>query len=199
MKTSICVLATLVSYLAVFCFSSSYIAEAKPDGVDDQPEAMANFVLKSERELKWMLKLVTPLMVLLRTNSTIGRSGHSVRSARSNRGNYYALPYDDDNQDRNTFNRNDYDRDSYGYGGGSYGYGGGGGSYGCCNKKDDLLPLLVLLSLAGFVLYLVVIAKKPVGVRRSSKRFAESGINEDSWTLPNAYDNGKAKLLNSRL
>ena len=108
--------------------------------------------LESERQLKKLLKFVTPLMAILR-RSNATRS--SVRSARSYKRNYYDLSFGNFNRN-NRFNRNDYvDRDSYGYGGSSYGGGYGGG---CCDKKDDLLPLLALLGLAGLLLYLIAIA-----------------------------------------
>ncbi|XP_045024173.1 uncharacterized protein LOC123469381 [Daphnia magna] len=187
MKKSVCVLTALASFLVVSCCTNQYTKAAETEEVDDQPEAIVDSVLESERELKWMLKFVSPLMAILRTDWTINRRGHSNRSARSNRGDYYVLPYGDINHDRNRFHRDDYDRDGYGYG-----YGGGGGSYGCCDKKDDLLPLLALLALAGLLLYLIAIARKPVAARRSNKRSAESGIDEDSWIRSNDYNSGKA-------
>ena len=143
--------------------------------------------LESERELKWMLNYVTPLMAILRRSNATRSSG---RSARSNNRNYYDPSFGD--FDRNRFNRNDYvDRDSYGYGGGSYGGGSYGGSYGCCDKKDDLLPLLALLGLAGLLLYLIAIASTTVAGRRSNKRSVGNDINENNWILTDDYNIGK--------
>ena len=194
MKKLVFVLTALICSVTVISHSNSQNGKIEPAKAGAQLERENNvnrktkgsgtvdiIQLESERELKWMLSYVTPLMAILRkSNTTITRS--SRRSVRSNKRNFYDVSFG--NRNRNRFNRNDYyiDRDSYGYGGG---YGGGG----CCDKKDDLLPLLALLGLAGLVLYLIAIASTTVAGRRSNKR---SVGEENNWILTDDYNIGKA-------
>lgn len=200
MKKLVVVLTALICSVTVISHSNSQNGKIEPAKAGAQLERENNvnrktegsgtvdiIQLESERELKWMLSYVTPLMAILRkSNTTITRS--SRRSVRSNKRNFYDLSFG--NRDRNRFNRNDYyiDRDSYGYGGGG-GYGGGYGGGGCCDKKDDLLPLLALLGLAGLLLYLIAIASTTVAGRRSNKR---SVGEENNWILTDDYNIGKA-------
>ncbi len=200
MKKLVVVLTALICSVTVISHSNSQNGKIEPAKAGAQLERENNvnrktersgtvdiIQLESERELKWMLSYVTPLMAILRkSNTTITRS--SRRSVRSNKRNFYDLSFG--NRNRNRFNRNDYyiDRDSYGYGGGG-GYGGGYGGGGCCDKKDDLLPLLALLGLAGLLLYLIAIASTTAAGRRSNKR---SVGEENNWILTDDYNIGKA-------
>lgn len=188
MRKLVLVLTALICSVAIISHSSPQngMVGAAEAGAQPEEKSTVNIGLESERELKWMLNYVTPLMVILRRSNATRSSG---RSARSYKRNYYDLSFGDFNRN-NRFNRNDYvDRDSYGYGGSSYGGGYGGG--GCCDKKDDLLPLLALLGLAGLLLYLIAIASTTVAGRRSNKRSVGNSLDENSWILTDDYNFGK--------
>lgn len=137
--------------------------------------------LESERQLKRMLNYVTPLMEILRRNPTSSEES-SARSVRKNKRKYYDLSYNDFDYDRNSFDRDSFDRNGY----------GGGGGY-CCQQKDDLLPLLALLGLAGLLLYLIVIASTttPAPAVRFRKRSAEENEDEGNWILTDDENIGK--------
>lgn len=137
--------------------------------------------LESERQLKRMLNYVAPLMEILRRNPTSSEES-SARSVRKNKRKYYDLSYNDFDYDRNSFDRDSFDRNGY----------GGGGGY-CCQQKDDLLPLLALLGLAGLLLYLIVIASTttPAPAVRFRKRSAEENEDEGNWILTDDENIGK--------
>jgi hypothetical protein len=187
MRKLVVILTALICSVAIISHSSPQngMVGAAKAGAQPEEKSTIDNGLESERELKWMLNYVTPLMAILR-RSNATRS--SVRSARSYKRNYYDLSFGNFNRN-NRFNRNDYvDRDSYGYGGSSYGGGYGGG---CCDKKDDLLPLLALLGLAGLLLYLIAIASTTVAGRRSNKRSVGNSLDENNWILTDDYNIGK--------
>lgn len=124
---------------------------------DDQ---QVDDLLESELELKKMIAYVTPLMSIFtvkRKRSVSKRSadyeatdyesldeGELVETARARGGRRPGQPPAD---------RNGYGEYSAGS---SYGY--SQPSYGCCEKKDDLLPILALSALSLLLLYLIAIA-----------------------------------------
>jgi hypothetical protein len=137
--------------------------------------------LESERQLKKLLKFVTPLMAILRRNpGSRNQSLPPAAAARKNNKRKYVDPYYDDyNLDRNGYDQ--FDRN---------GYGGGGGGY-CCQQKDDLLPLLALLGLAGLLLYLIVIASTTTAAPARNKRSDDNSDDQDNWII-NDENIGKA-------
>lgn len=132
--------------------------------------------LESERQLKKLLKFVTPLMAILRRNPGSRNQSNPppAAAARKNNKRKYVDPYYDDyNLDRNGF-YDQFDRN---------GYGGGGGGY-CCQQKDDLLPLLALLGLAGLLLYLIVIASTTTtAAARRKRRSDDNSDDQDNWII----------------
>lgn len=164
------VISALVCLLVAVARQSLCDSEVFPDRAADRStdDEEANDVeLESERQLKRMLAIVSPLMAIVRK-----ADGVEKRSVQSDR--RYDLV--DDDWRNSPSAKNGYGGyGGGGYGGGGYGGGGyGGGSYGygsyCCQKKDDLLPLLALLGLAGLLLYLIAIASKTTTAAGRRKR-----------------------------
>jgi hypothetical protein len=180
MKKLVFVLMGLVSSLVIVSHTTyGQNGSAEAVEVTDKPES-ENSVdfettiddeLESERQLKRLLKYVTPLMAILRKNPF----SRNDPSGRKNKKKYYDPYYDDFNLDRNTYDN--YDRNGY----------GGGGGY-CCQQKDDLLPLLALLGLAGLLLYLIVIASTTTAAPVRLKKRSE---DEGNWILENDENIGK--------
>lgn len=155
------------------------------DPVDDE--------LESERQLKRMLMYVTPLMAILRSQP-LSREARAARSDSLRPASYYSRePYS--SYERNPINRNGYDRNTYdrnSYGGGGY------SSYGyCCQSKDDILPLLALLGLAGLLLYLILIASTTTTAAGRKRRFADGG-DENHVDLTDDDNIGKVHCYSTR-
>ena len=152
--------------LLICCFlvSSDGLQE---DSDDDWLQDEQEDALESERRLKRMIHLVTPLMGIFHQFS-VKRSVRAVETtavgeARANRDSYSSY--------------GEYDSgSSYGYGGGGGGYGGGGYGGGCCNKKDELLPILALVALSLLLLYLITLATTTTS--RTGKR-KRRGLDDD--------------------
>lgn len=192
MKKLVIFLAALLCSLAIISHTGPQngVVEAaetghQPEGKNSihsaEVETYIDDELESERQLKRMLSYVAPLMEILRRNPTSSEES-SARSVRKNKRKYYDLSYNDFDYDRNSFDRDSFDRNGY----------GGGGGY-CCQQKDDLLPLLALLGLAGLLLYLIVIASTttPAPAVRFRKRSAEENEDEGNWILTDDENIGK--------
>lgn len=181
MKKFAIFLTALLCSLAAISHTSPRNGVVEAAETDEQPEIKNSInsvevetiigdELESERQLKWMLNYVTPLMAILRRNPT-SRAKSSARTVRKNKRKYYDSTYNDFNNDRDSYDRDSFDRNGY----------GGGGGY-CCQQKDDLLPLLALLALAGLLLYLIVIASTTtVAAVRLVKRSLEENQDEGNW------------------
>jgi hypothetical protein len=173
MKKLVFVLIGLVCSLVIVSHPTSGqngFDEAVADELEESAkvETTIDDELESERQLKMLLKFVTPLMAILRRNPA-SRSESLAPAARKNKRKYFDPYYDDYNLDRNAYDN--FDRNGY----------GGGGGY-CCQQKDDLLPLLALLGLAGLLLYLIVIASTTTTAAAGRKKRSD-GEDEDNWIL----------------
>jgi hypothetical protein len=154
--------------LLICCFlvSSDGLQEDSDDDwlQDDQEDA-----LESERRLKRMIDLVTPLMGIFHQfsgkRSVREVATTAVGEARANRDSYSSY--------------GEYDSGS------SYGYGGGGGGYGggCCNKKDELLPILALVALSLLLLYLITLATTTTSSTGKRKRSLDQDNDIGNLTI----------------
>lgn len=163
--------------------------------------------LESELALKRMLKYVTPLMAIFQQHKKVrGTNRLNKRSAKMK------LDYEaedlgtslfgglmEEGRKRGSGRRppmyksiQQIQPDRSGYGeyssGSSY---GGGGSYSCCDKKDDLLPILALTALSLLLLYLIAIATTTtmapaVRVRRPQTRSIDDPSDNDIITEENS-------------
>ena len=144
--------------------SPSSAGQQYDDGGDQQVDDM----LESELQLKKMISYVTPLVSIF-----TGKRKRSVRSTGDDYDEAHHYDQEDDGEFVETARARGGRRppqvppaDRVGAYAGRDGYGeysSGSSSYGyekhsCCEKKDDLLPILALSALSLLLLYLIAIA-----------------------------------------
>ncbi|KAI9562335.1 hypothetical protein GHT06_013300 [Daphnia sinensis] len=198
---------TACSLLLIFIAGQAAEHSLNPPTGDDMEEVEEE--LESEIALKRMLSYVTPLMAIFQQHKKARRTnGLNKRSAKMK------LDYEaedlgtslfgglaEEGRKRGSGRRppmyksiQQIQPDRSGYGeyssGSSY---GGGGSYGCCDKKDDLLPILALTALSLLLLYLIAIATTTttaapaVRVRRPQARSIDDPSDNDIITEENSW------------
>lgn len=138
-------------------------------GEDDQ---QVDDMLESEVQLKKMINYVMPLMSIFNVKRKRSVNRRSTEGEEEEVYDYHADAYDGGELVETARARGGrrppqpppadrvgaYGRDGYGeYSSGSS-YGGGGYGHSCCEKKDDLLPILALSALSLLLLYLIAIA-----------------------------------------
>lgn len=185
---------TATSLLVLLIASQAADHSENGDGNDEQSLLDEDYdesddPTDAELELKRVLSFVTPLMAILRSEgqrrSNRRRSGRMYDENESQEGTQDDMVEEGRARGRRPPYSNSVDRtDRYGdypsasgYGGGYGGGGGGygGGYYGCCNKKDDLLPILALVALSLLLLYLIAIATTTTTGKRRKRSWDEDG------------------------
>ena len=148
-------------------------------------EEDADDPLESERQLKRMINLVTPLMEIFHLGSPSRWTRSSEDEARKMRpASYQVAPA----------------KSSFGDYGSASSYGGGGGYGGsCCGGNNDLLPILAIVALSLLLLYLITVATTTTSRTGKKRRAVEdNNLDDDIGRVWAGASYGAKQCVNRR-